>query len=469
MLKILALLILSTIFSNLIFAKEVELAYKFDKCGEYCLQIQASFIGDESGETIVVAPWETYNHLKDKNFKFQALKGDIIPVAISPPNFKLQHIPSIPISVEYEIYYRPDESPRVPVIQNEWFHLYALNALVFPHVSFEEKVQANFDFSKTPDSFNIFSDYSKSKQFNVHVPAENLLSMQFIGTTNIPKEIDIDNELGTIVLDNARWIAFNEGELASIVNYFIKVQKKAMGDKGYEPHYIIFLEQPSEAVNKSLVGLYTNNNFISLTFPNGAHEKRYKVIYGISHEIFHTWLGGKLSIPLALRAKYRWFYEGFTDYFGLKFAKESGYISQDEYTSLLNGNAEALCANSSGSMGRLDSGDKQQAQGHFLAIYFENFIKRKKLPDDLIVQFINDLIHSSGGYLNETVFWDKFHQYFDEDFYEIAKIVLENKSGFELPSIEGLELVKLHDESSGKKNEKQKYIYKSSIKVAQKT
>lgn len=131
--------------------------------------------------------------------------------------------------------------------------------------------------------------------------------------------------------------------------------------------------------------------------PNGLKEKRFKVIYLLSHELFHSWLGSKLEVPFHLRHKYRWFFEGFTDYFGLQAAKEQGYITAQEYADILNYHLVDYHSSFLSNMPNdlYDQAHRAgtinynfiQTRGHLLAIHFQNLIIEKKLPADTLVHF----------------------------------------------------------------------------------
>jgi predicted metalloprotease with PDZ domain len=57
----------------------------------------------------------------------------------------------------------------------------------------------------------------------------------------------------------------------------------------------------------------------------------------ISHEYFHTWIGGDQGLKMPAPDEiYKWFSEGFTDYYSFKLVKLMGTISNEDFLSYIN-------------------------------------------------------------------------------------------------------------------------------------
>lgn len=438
MYKILASLVALIFFIKPVLAEKIdnkEVFYQFYNGNNNCIRIAVNFKGDESGESIIITPWESYAHLKHSNFNFQVEEGEVSLLLAQPPVMKIKHNKNAAIRIEYEVCNSLDGTPRIPVIQDTWFHLFGKNILAFPNIPLNDKIKASFDFTGISNNLNIYSDYGEGKHFSCEVPMERFIFAQFIGTQQSPKEINTENN--TIIIENAKWLSFEEKELTKIANNLIRFQREKMKDHDFSRYYIFFLQQPENKSFKVVSGIHSDH-FISLVFPDGPKEKRYKTIYSLSHELFHSWLWGKLLIPVNLQLKYNWFYEGFTDYFGLKLACDSGYVTQAEYIKVLNEYSSQYFDVSKNVISI-----QSQIKGHFLALHFEHLIKEKKLPNDLMFQFIRTLIDSSGGFLKEELFWIIFHRYFDKDFYDVFLQYVEKDGMTGLPPLLGHSVVSI--------------------------
>lgn len=438
------LIISRTAFSSSVIP---EIRYQIKK-SDLCIQVMSTFNGHHEGITHIMTPWASFSQLKDGKINYNA-EGGIQVLEFNGSKTKVSHAPNAKIEASYELCYDEfSNETHLHLIQSQYFHLYSLNLLVYPELSPTQMVHVSFDFSALPDNFALFSDFGKNKTFTLTTSFEKVLSSQFIGKYN---NFSIETQPVTII-ENARWSLFDNLSLKPFINDLINFQRKKMQDEDFPPYVISLAQQSKKVTHPSVYGTHSKN-CLTFVFPDGPKEKRFKVIYLLSHELFHSWLGSKLEIPLNLRHKYRWFFEGFTDYFGLQVAKEQGYITAQEYADILNYHLEDYHSSFLSNLPNDLYGQAHhagsinynfiQTRGHLLAIHFQNLIKEKNLPTDTLVHFIKSLIadSSSNGQLSEEVFWNVFNTYFDNDFKTLVEKYIHNGAEIETPDIPGYSFI----------------------------
>ena len=123
---------------------------------------------------------------------------------------------------------------------------------------------------------------------------------------------------------------------AFYVNELLKTQQRFWNTKYTQPLLITIVSPPCSLNSKRIEGRYFENAFI-IKIPdcNTIAGFSRSAKYSLSHELFHGWLGKKIKfvddyIPLV------WFLEGFTDYYGLKFANESNLLTDNEFLAQYN-------------------------------------------------------------------------------------------------------------------------------------
>ncbi len=442
-------------FAKALFSQELqknEIKYSFQFNSENCLNVNAEFIGDASGETNIIAPWEAYNHLKENNIQYN-VEGGMRVLNANVSNTKVAHNPNAKFKLNYNLCYDTSVSnAHLPVIQDEFFSFYSTNVLVYPSVNLDKKLKFIFDFSSLPKNNKVFSSFGEGRKIEVNKNIAEILFSQFVGGGIHPSIINIKNK-PIYLIEHGEWSFFKDKSAQTIIKDLSVFQRNEMQDYDFPFYVITLIKQPDSVPFKTISGVHTKNS-LTLTFPDGKIEKFPKVLYVLSHELFHNWLGSKIEVPLNLRNKYRWFFEGFTDYLALKMAKDGGFITNEQYadilnfhivdyySSILNTIPNALYARlNNQSVGNYNF---IQTRGHLLALAFSELLKDKNLPDDTIKVFINSLIQTSSennNKLTEEAFWHCFDKYFDPDFKGLVKKHIFNGEMIMPPAIEGFHFI----------------------------
>lgn len=441
-------------FTNILCASSLqsdEIVYTFKKSSsDHCINIKTEFQGEKNGETLVVIPWKSHNHISPSYFQCDKQDG-LRVVEVSPSLIKLAHAPDAKISLTYDMCYNDKVSNiELPVIEKDFFSLYAKETLIYPNKDLKENLKVTFDFSSFPNDRKVYSNFGEDKIVKVTKTIPDILFSQFVGTNVSPSIIKVKNQ-NIILIEHGKWSFFNKKEAKAVVKDLIQFQRNAVNDHDF-PFYLITFIKQSDKVPPSISGTHAKNSLF-LTFPDGPQEKFFKILYTMSHEFFHNWLGSKIEIPLEMRSQYRWFFEGFTDYFALQLAREGKFITDEQFLAILNFHLENYYSSLLSSLPNAtytkmrNGGDERydfiQTRGHLLALQFNALLMKKNMPSNTMLSFIKDLAleaSKNNQKLSEKIFWTNFNRYFDSDFKTLVDKYALAGEIIPLPHIPGFNL-----------------------------
>ena len=395
----------------------------------------------------------SYSHLGEKNIQYNAV-GGIRVLENNINNLKFAHGPSAKFIVNYDLCHNESSSNiRLPVIDNDFFSFYSPNTLLYPNIDSQKKINITFDFSSLPKDHKVFSSFGEGNIINVNKKIADAFFSQFIAGNVNPSIINIANKKIYLV-EHGTWSFFNKRSAHSLIKDLINYQRTQMQDDNFPYYLVTLIKQSDKVAFKTISGIHAKNS-LSLTFPDGPQEKFTRVLYILSHELFHNWIGSKMEIPVALRNEYRWFFEGFTDYLALKMAKEGGFIDDAQFLQILNLHIEDYYSSVLHTMpnalyGKLNNiGDISfnfiQTRGHLLALIFAEMLQKKGLDDNTIQLFVTHLIQESSkkdNQLTPEVFWNTFDHYFDNDFKVLVNKHIHEGEEISLPSLKGFNITK---------------------------
>ncbi|MBS0290615.1 MAG: hypothetical protein JSS07_11355 [Proteobacteria bacterium] len=223
----------------------------------------------------------------------------------------------------------PTRNIFYPIIEKNFIHSMVDPLLITPQV--QDAVEIEMDFSA-------FSDIQVATSYNVNkkIFRINTLISDFRNAVLCLGKLDIDkitlNGNNLFVVSNGTWPYFEQSPFHYIKAIF-KQQRQFWQDHAFA-HYVIFLiKQNPPAIPKIFVGRHWHNAFSGL-LPEDSSAKA-RVLYTLSHEAFHAWLGGKMQAPQP-QGSLQWFFEGFNDFYGLLLAYKSGMISLKDYIKIYN-------------------------------------------------------------------------------------------------------------------------------------
>lgn len=123
---------------------------------------------------------------------------------------------------------------------------------------------------------------------------------------------------------------YTDDDAFSSISKIIIEERKFWSDPGSNYFFTLAISTDDKG-NYGGTGYY--NSFC--IFPSSDVQLTNGISQTISHEYFHNWIGSGLKNPNPDEA-YKWFSEGFTDYYSLKLLNKIGVLSKADFIKKLN-------------------------------------------------------------------------------------------------------------------------------------
>ena len=219
-----------------------------------------------------------------------------------------------------------------PIIQPEYFHIYAHNFFMLPKHILEQS-KDNFDvtieWKDFPKSYVFQNSFGSNKKLqNIsNLKEEDLHSAIFMGGDFRVHEIDIEkNKVAFAIRGN--WKVFQDSTMVKILKKTVDVQRTFWKDHSQE-YFSVSLIPVVEKHGSSFQGTGLTNSFATCA-SNNENLKVEGLVYLFNHELQHNWTG-KIIKNADEEAQY-WFSEGFTEYYTIKnIAKHKIYNLNGSY------------------------------------------------------------------------------------------------------------------------------------------
>lgn len=330
-------LILSLYFSLNGFAQKNDLTYTLARKDSTSLHITVSFTGNRSGSSILHLPngWASQQDL------YKSVSG-LTPLSlqtrISPTDksdsFTIWYKPGTKVIFRYVL--RKDWSGALryplyfrPVIQPDLFYFDGYSGLVYPDLADTAHIRCRLTyqgFNKADFAGNSF--YANKKDGGFTVSLGNLLNSIFCGGKFRSKTINIKGHQIIVALTGKP--AFTDEEAFSSIARIILAERHFWNDAGPDYYLTTFLPLYDQG-NTGGTAYY---HAFSL-FQSADEGISGNLLPMIAHEYFHNWLGLGLKMPEP-DEPYKWFSEGFTEYYSYKVLLQTDIISQEEFLTKVN-------------------------------------------------------------------------------------------------------------------------------------
>lgn len=428
---------------------EIVYTFKINENNANQFDISVELIGDDSGKTKMVFPWGEINpYLVDSNISF-SIDGNSQTVPLSGSSLTVIHNPNTKLKFSYSVLDdKKASSAKTPFIQDDFFTFCSGVTLIHPDINFYKKIKLTFDFSGIDEEYKILSSLGISRKLTVNKTLNDLYFLQFTGVKEKLAAYDAGNAVLYIV-EHGHWPELMEEKPSDIFMKILNYQRNEMEDGDF-PYYVATINQQPEGVPAKLIFGLHNKNHLYISFPDGPSYKLDRVKYAMVHEIFHGWLGNKISLPVSESMPNKWFSEGFTEHFSMLFSKKGNFIGEEMYLSRLNDWAKEYSSNiyrtaSNQLYAKLDNwtipeNQFENARGFFLAQWFVEMLKEKNMHPDSIKFFIKALVSETYDkklMFSEEMFWSTFDKFFDADFKALVDKHIHNGELMTLPPIEG--------------------------------
>ncbi len=304
--------------------------YKIEPESRYsCINVSGTFNGEPSGEYLLRLP------LGRPNINFSAERGDLKYVTTSDPTLlKVQNDPGEPIKFKYTFCnINPYRNIDFPIVEKDFVEFNVLPALITFEDNLKENVLIGIDLAEYSEKLKSVTSYNYNlKKFlitdSIEVFRESVIA---IGDFNV----DQFKVKGSIVhvVSNGKWSNLKKNP-SSYIEGLINTQREFWNDYNF-PIYVVFLMKQNldYPVPKSIMGRHRHN--VSIALMPEEKDQDSKILYALSHEAFHAWLGMKMKMELP-QGKLQWFMEGFNDFYGLYLLKQSNLVSVKDYMDIYN-------------------------------------------------------------------------------------------------------------------------------------
>ena len=253
-------------------------------------------------------------------------------LSTSPGKVQIIRTDDAPIEISYIFRMDPRvQAPHYPVITKDYFQFPAEYMLIVP----EERIESIWDISVNLDLPNAWRSATERKT------RTNETLASFLGNAYAGGNIKIECHEAY------------RGLCISYYDSYLSAKTTAPFSQGIfkliENHHMFWSERLRVPYwsfirftdTDRLVGTHTGKTML-MFLPSITDERLALIYYGFSHELFHQWLGRKILPFKDLdsvedRFIFKAIVEGFTDYYGLRIAKESGLVSEEAYAQLVEG------------------------------------------------------------------------------------------------------------------------------------
>lgn len=319
------------------------LSYTFQRLSDHQLQIQLSFLGSSSGETILFLPdvWgekkELYACVKDLTV---ITKSVVLKQTLDPAQRKMIHPPSERITIQYTLTQRFTGQPKKmdevfePVIQRDAFYFIGSTSLILPQLENNTLIDVKFKWVM-PSDWSIANSFGMNQANQiVHSTAQQLKDALFMAGHIQLKEITYEHT-SVWVATIGQFTQLNLDHYFKICAKLVNFQQNFWKDPG---HYRLLALVSFDSKKDSFRGTGLYRSFLIALPQNASMNTGFGLPWLTAHELFHAWNRPEhYAIPSGHQEEsIYWLSEGFTDYYALESLLRTKIYSFSEYLDAYN-------------------------------------------------------------------------------------------------------------------------------------
>lgn len=298
------------------------------------LHISLSFTTDSDTAVIIPLPQDCYGTMDYYRFirSFKAVNGCMLQTTGKPEERKVVPNSKKTIAVEYIISADPVELDGVAFGVNtsaQHFHFGGCQWML-PIGNTETTYRYEIKITDVPKGWQLYSSLSNNPENMVVESSYDALVSSAIGGGSQSFQEQIINGKPVRVFIAGNFEVPADSIFQSVFK-IVNLQRQWFKDDDF-PFYTVTVMQRSGII----AGTCIANSFVCFVKPE---IKAAELNVLISHEMFHTWLPGKINIQLQKGESdllYEWFTEGFAEYFARLILAEAGCMSEETFISLVN-------------------------------------------------------------------------------------------------------------------------------------
>lgn len=200
-----------------------------------------------------------------------------------------------------------------PIVQTEYFHLFAHHLFMAPSQQGEVRVELTWD--RFPENYLIHNSFGSGDSIQRLEPMdwEEFQSSIFVGGDfRVQEDLLEGNRIS--LATRGRWIPFEEKEVFQVLKSTLKAQRDFWNDHS-QTNFTVTLHPFEQEQGSSFQGTGLTNSFATSVSNNDFTDLQ-QLVYLFNHELMHNWIGH--TIENENEEEQYWFSEGFTEYYTFK-------------------------------------------------------------------------------------------------------------------------------------------------------
>jgi predicted metalloprotease with PDZ domain len=312
------------------------------KGGFHTFLIEMSFKGSTTGKTTLSIPFETGLYRPQDHFAVVGVTNSIRHQRVMDDSsrYVIEHNPGAQLTLRYTIKNAlKDSVPTLDevyaqMLTDKYFYLIGNFLWVVPLDSPGSNYDIRLKWSGFPARWNFLNSYGVNKlSQRIKIPLEDFQNAIYMGG-DIRVHKLIINERPLYFGIRGKW-TFSDEQVFTIIKKTVSSQRAYWNDYGVDRYTIALIPMKYNSDDeRSINGRGLTNTFVTV----GTNSKAFgleDLVYLYNHELMHHWLGHVLKQGEPENA-FKWFHEGFTDYFAHVVMLESGISDQYDFTKRIN-------------------------------------------------------------------------------------------------------------------------------------
>ncbi|WP_342259994.1 hypothetical protein [Candidatus Tisiphia endosymbiont of Metellina segmentata] len=282
------------------------------------------FTSPNSNQTELYIPHQVWGHDLSNQIKNIHVENGVF---IKNAN-KITHKPNQKIIVWYDILNTQEKlgsSYYTYIIDQGFYFLYKF-ALICPKLyTNDESIDVDIKFASHNDVFTNFGNIAANKIQKLNLTADNLISKGFAisGNHSILQNVNYKgNNIIFFSIDTK-----SQESLTKLLYEIINAQERFFETKNND-NLFVFINNHRK--HNSFYGTLIGGNTVLYLLPEKFNVNDFNIKHLLAHENLHKWIGNTL-IKEKEETLYKWFTEGFTQYFTDKINLTNGIVTFEEY------------------------------------------------------------------------------------------------------------------------------------------
>ncbi|MGZ8517420.1 MAG: M61 family metallopeptidase [Chitinophagaceae bacterium] len=304
--------------------------------------IEMNFKGSTTGKTTLSIPFETGLYRPQDHFAVINVTNSVghQRVINDSSHYVIEHKPGVQLTLRYTIKNAlKDSVPTLDevyaqMLTDKYFYLLGSFLWVVPADSAATNYDISLQWTGFPAHWNFLNSYGVNKlSQRINIPVDDFQDAIYMGGDIRVHKLVI-NERPLYFSIRGKW-NFSDEQVFTIIKRTVSSQRAYWNDYAVDRYTIALVPMKySSDGERSINGRGLTNTFVTV----GTNSKAFgleDLVYLYNHELMHHWLGHVLKQAEPENA-FKWFHEGFTDYFAHVVMLESGISDQQDFKKRIN-------------------------------------------------------------------------------------------------------------------------------------